>query len=143
MSSPTYQVVALTPSEAKESIAELRALLRDAVENGASVGFVVPLSETTAEDYWNGVIAELDEGSRLLWVARDVEGIRGTIQLGLCQKPNGRHRGEVQKLLVHSSARRRGIGSALMAMVEESARGLRRHLLYLDTEPGQPAELMY
>lgn len=143
MKDSSYHVARIGPQEANECISALVTLLQDAVENGASVGFMMPLPRATAEQYWEDVIADLTEGSRLLWVARDSGGICGTIQLGLCQKPNGTHRAEVQKLLVHSSARRRGIGSALMAVLEDAALGLRRHLLYLDTEPGQPAEQMY
>jgi ribosomal protein S18 acetylase RimI-like enzyme len=63
--------------------------------------------------------------------------------LGLCTKPNGVHRAEVQKLLVHTGARRRGIGRELMVAIEEQARLAQRTLLYLDTEPDKPAHELY
>ena len=50
---------------------------------------------------------------------------------------------KVQKLFVHTSARRRGFGRALMAAIEQEARNARRWLLYLDTESHKPAEAMY
>jgi acetyltransferase len=53
------------------------------------------------------------------------------------------HRAEVQKLLVHTCARQRGLGRRLMAAIEEEARCSGRSLLYLDTEPGKPAEALY
>ena len=39
----------------------------------------------------------------------------GSVQLGFALWPNARHRAEVQKLMVHSSARRQGLGRVLMA----------------------------
>ena len=61
----------------------------------------------------------------------------------LCQKANGLNRAEVQKLLVHSEARRRGLGQQLMQALEQAARQLKRGLLYLDTEAGSGAEAFY
>jgi ribosomal protein S18 acetylase RimI-like enzyme len=49
-------------------------------------------------------------------------GIVGTVQLDLAGQANGRHRAEVIKLMVLSSARRRGIGCALMEAAEAEAR---------------------
>jgi acetyltransferase len=63
--------------------------------------------------------------------------------LALCLKANGLNRAEVQKLLVHSEARRRGLGQQLMAALELSARQYKRGLLYLDTEAGSGAEAFY
>jgi acetyltransferase len=50
---------------------------------------------------------------------------------------------EVQKLLVHSDARRGGVASMLMREAERQAQLLSRGLLYLDTEAGSPAEQFY
>ena len=65
------------------------------------------------------------------------------VQLILEHKPNGRHRAEVQKLLVLREFRGRGIAKALMAALERKAAELGRSLLVLDTVPGQPAEKLY
>jgi acetyltransferase len=119
------------------------ALLQDAVNGGASVGFVTPLSDATAEAYWRGVIAEVAVGTRLLLVVRQHGRIAGSVQLALCTKPNGRHRAEVQKLLVHTTARRQGLGARLMSAVEAAAGQAGCSLLVLDTEPGRPADTMY
>ncbi|MNE06843.1 Acetyltransferase [compost metagenome] len=67
----------------------------------------------------------------------------GSVQLGLCLKPNGLNRAEVQKLLVHSAARRRGLGQQLMHALELAARQKQRGMLYLDTEAGSGAEAFY
>jgi acetyltransferase len=123
--------------------AGLVELLLDAVENGSSVGFVLPLPRDEAAEYWDGLAPSIDGGSRLLWVARDASGLLGTVQLELTLKKNGVNRAEVQKLLVHTSARRNGVARALMQTVEARARELRRGLLYLDTEAGSAAERFY
>ena len=54
--------------------AALSALLRDAVDSGASIGFLPPLAEAEADAYWRGVVAAVREGSCLLLVARGAEG---------------------------------------------------------------------
>jgi GNAT superfamily N-acetyltransferase len=122
----------------------LAGLLRNAVDGGASVGFLPPLSEDEAAAYWRGVVSAVQTGSRLLVVARDEDGgVVGSAQLDLALMPNGRHRAEVQKVMVHTKARRQGIGRALMQAVEEHARRLGRTTLVLDTRQGDPSERLY
>jgi acetyltransferase len=123
--------------------AGLIELLRDAVGHGASVGFLADLDDIEAGVYFDQVLAGLRDGALLLWVALDGERVLGSVQLGLCQKRNGLNRAEVQKLLVHSAARRRGIARALMQRLEGEAVELKRGLLYLDTEAGSEAEPFY
>ena len=89
------------------------ALLQDAVDHGASVGFLAPLDNGPAWDYWLGVMDRLESGL-ICWVALDGQTIVGTVQLDPCTKQNGRHRGEVCKLLTLSSYRRRGVAALLM-----------------------------
>ena len=117
--------------------------MQDSVAHGASIGFLPPLADDEAQHYWQGVIADLRHRSRMLLVARDEAGVIGTAQLDLPWKPNARHRAEVQKVLVHSRARRRGIGRALMLEIEAVARQAGRSLLVLDTRQGDPAEQLY
>lgn len=122
--------------------AALAELLVDSVDGGASVGFHAPLAADSALRYWRQVIASLGP-SLALWIAEDDGQVVGTVQLALCEKENGRHRGEVQKLFVHSTCRGRGIASRLMAELESFARDSRRTLLYLDTQSGSSAEAVY
>ena len=122
----------------------LVALLRDAVESGASIGFLPPLADAEARAYWTTVTAELREGSRVVLGARDGElGLVGSAQLDLATRANARHRAEVSKVMVHRRARRRGIGRALMLALEEHARQLGRTTLVLDTRQGDPSEALY
>ncbi|NWE12253.1 GNAT family N-acetyltransferase [Pseudomonas yamanorum] len=118
-------------------------LLLDAVKHGASVGFMADFDETQARSYLSGVQASIEDGSLLLWVVVRDEVVVASVQLALCLKANGLNRAEVQKLLVHSEARRRGLGQQLMAALELGARQYKRGLLYLDTEAGSGAEAFY
>lgn len=124
-------------------LAALADLLIDGVADGASVGFLAPLSTAAARQYWAGVAAELTAGQRILLIARLEGRIVGTVQVVLAGQPNAAHRAEVQKLLVHTSARRQGLGAALMAAAEQAALAAGRHLLVLDTRAGDTASRLY
>lgn len=120
----------------------LCGLLIDAVDGGASVGFLAPLSMQTAAAYWRTLDAALASGF-ILFVAEEDDAVVGAVQLVPIAKENGRHRAEVQKLFVLRSHRGRGIGTLLMAAAEDYARSKGRTLLVLDTHEGSPAEAMY
>ena len=120
----------------------LEDLLADAVDSGASVGFVRDLSPADTQEWAASTLAALGPGL-MLWVAEAAGRIVGSVQLAPCLKPNGRHRGEVMKLLVQRSARGRGVASALLARLEADARAAGLTLLVLDTEAGSPAEAIY
>jgi acetyltransferase len=121
----------------------LASLLLDAVHNGASVGFMADLTPEQAYAWCDGLREDVASGALLLWVVVQDEQVQASTQLALCQKANGLNRAEVQKLLVLNDARRRGLGLQLMQALEQSARQLKRGLLYLDTEAGSPAEAFY
>lgn len=118
-------------------------LLLDAVRHGASVGFLENIDAQQANSYLDEVKQRLSSGQLLLWVVSKDQEVLGSVQLGLCQKLNGLKRAEVQKLLVHSAARRRGLGQQLMQALEATARQKQRVTLYLDTEAGSQAEAFY
>jgi GNAT superfamily N-acetyltransferase len=122
--------------------AALLALLRDSVDAGASVGYLAPLPDADGHAFWRSVKAALADG-RVLLGAYVGDRLVGSVQLEPIATPNGRHRAEVQKLLVLREFRGRGIAKALMAAVERKAASLDRWLLVLDTVPGQPAEKLY
>lgn len=127
----------------EERTQELIELLQDAVTGGASVGFLPPLIEEEARQYWQGVLDRVKLGTRVLLIARRDGRIIGSVQLDLATQPNGLHRAEVQKLFVLQSARRLGIGRQLMHAIEQAARELGRTLLVLDTRQGDSAEQLY
>jgi acetyltransferase len=135
-------IVSFAPQQAAREIGQLADLLMDAVEAGASIGFMPPLSMEQALAYWRNVIAEMRTGQRLLLVSIEGGLIQGSVQIHLEPRPNGNHRAEVAKLFVHRRARRRGLAKALMLEVESTARTLGRTLLLMDTRKGGEAEKM-
>jgi GNAT superfamily N-acetyltransferase len=115
-------ITRLTESDARAHLDQFIALLTDTVDHGASVGFLRPLDATLARDYWHEVFAAVARGTRILLTARIGHDIVGSVQLDLAMRPNGRHRAEVQKLIVRSRYRRQGIASELMQAIEREAR---------------------
>ncbi len=125
-----------------EMRAQLTEILIDSVHAGASVGFLEPLSEADADAYWQRIERAVADGRCVLLVAAADDGVVGTVQLDIDTMPNQPHRATVSKLLVHTSARRRGIGEALMVALEDAARQADRWLLTLDTATAD-AERLY
>lgn len=139
----TAHITLFSAEQVQAHLPDFIEILQDAVDTGASVGFMPPMSVTEAEDFWRSIMVDLQAGSRVLLSAL-VEGkIAGTVQLGLAQRPNSLHRAEVQKLLVHNRYRQRGIGKQLMLALEDAAREHHRTLLVLDTIKGDTAEQLY
>jgi ribosomal protein S18 acetylase RimI-like enzyme len=137
------QIKVVDANEAQAKLDELVELLQDAVADGASVGFLPPLATEEALHYWQDVIEQLGQEQRLLLVALEDEQLAGVVQLELALKANARHRAEVQKLIVHTKFRRRGLGQKMLAAVDEVAQEAGRSLLVLDTRLGDAAEQLY
>jgi ribosomal protein S18 acetylase RimI-like enzyme len=117
----------------------LGALLVDVVAQGASVGFLNPLTPADAKSYWSSVV----QPHVTLLVAEQGGRLVGTAQLHAAQQANARHRAEVCKLMVHPAAQRRGIARALMEKLEQAARAGGRSLLVLDTRSGDVSSDLY
>jgi GNAT superfamily N-acetyltransferase len=131
------KVELLSGTETVRLQGELTALIIDAVEHGASIGFTLPLVRAEVERYWQDVAGEVAAGRKILIVAADERGrLLGSAQLSLESKANGRHRAEVQKVIVRHVARGHGVGAALMARLEQEARAGGRTVLVLDTSTG-------
>jgi ribosomal protein S18 acetylase RimI-like enzyme len=122
----------------------LADVLHAVVHTGAGVSFVVPFSIDEARAFWaDAVLPGVRARTRRVLVARVDGRIVGTVQIDLAVPPNQRHRAEVLKLLVHPTARRRGIARALMVAIERAAQAEGRTLLTLDTWTGSAAENLY
>ncbi len=134
----------VTGSEAGASVEALAAVLIDCVEGGASLSFMWPLSREKAVSFWQEVADEVARGCRALVVAEDEAGhLIGTVSLILDLPENQPHRADVAKMLVHRSARRRGVARQLMNEIERVARVEGRTVLVLDTLTGGAAEQLY
>ena len=121
----------------------LADMLIETVHGGSALGFLAPLGRDDALTYWRSLGAELDAGKRVLLLAVDGDEIVGSGQLGLTQWSNGRHRAELQKLLVHAARRGEGVGRLLVAALHQAARQRGRTLIMLDTRLGSTAEHFY
>jgi len=116
----------LDAKAAEAAIPALAEILRDSVANGASVGFMNWNMAADYERFWRDVAAGVASGQIILLAAR-----------------NQPHRAEIAKVLVHSRARRQGIGEALMQRAEAIAREKGRDLLVLDTDEHGAARRLY
>jgi len=121
----------------------LAAVLEDCVEGGASVSYMAPFSHEQAREAFAGFAADAEQGRRLILAAFDDGELVGTVQVVLAVPPNQPHRGDIAKLLVRRSARRRGIAERLMEEAERAARAEGKTLLVLDTVTGDAAERLY
>lgn len=135
---PAFTIIEVDPLET-DMHHQLTELLIRVVEDGASVGFLVPLSYDEAFAYWEDVLGP----GVTLWVAMQDGQMIGTVQLQCAMKANGRHRAEVAKLMVDPESRRGGIGRALMLHLEPKAKQEGRTLLVLDTREGDPSNKLY
>jgi acetyltransferase len=121
----------------------LYELLEDAVRQGASIGFLDDFDRAQGVAYLSELKGQLESAERLLWVVVRNEQVLASVQLAPCKKANGRHRAEVQKLLVHMDFQRHGLATQLMNGAELEARRKGLSLLFLDTEARSPAEAFY
>jgi GNAT superfamily N-acetyltransferase len=133
----------LTAAQLHASADDLADLLADIVDGGASLGFLAPFDHAEAADWWRGLAPAVADGRLALWAVRDAGRITGTVGVSFADKPNGRHRAEIIKLMVHSSARGQGLARTLLATAEQAAADAGVTLLILDTETGSPAESLY
>ena len=133
----------ITPETVNKAIFNLTALLQNAVANGASIGFLLPLSNEEAMGYWREVAEAIKGPNRVLLAAYAENELAGTVQLDLAGRANGSHRAEIIKLMVHTSFRQQGIAQMLMNAIEEEAKRAGRTTLVLDTREGDVSEKLY
>jgi ribosomal protein S18 acetylase RimI-like enzyme len=121
----------------------LATVLVDCVEGGASVGYMAPFSHEDARRAYEAYAEDVERGHRLLLAAFAEGELVGTVQVAFARNPNQPHRGDIARMLVHRSARRRGIAQLLMEHAESEARAAGKTLLVLDTVTGDDAERLY
>lgn len=146
-STPPFTIVDADPQTFDRTLPALVDMLQACVAGGASIGWPRAPSADTAADFWRGCIAAAAQGERCFWLALqdpdDPASVVGSTQLALAGMPNGRHRADVMKVMVHPRARRQGLAAALMAHAEQQALARGRWLLVLDTLMGSDAERLY
>jgi ribosomal protein S18 acetylase RimI-like enzyme len=136
-------IKALSPHELEAALPTFVELLQESVDEGASLGFLAPLAARDALEYWQSLQPDLESGSRVLLAACEQGRIVGSGQLALPAWSNGKHRASIEKLIVSAASRRRGIGKALVAALQDAARLRGRSLLLINARRADPAELLY
>ena len=137
------KISTLTPAAYGRAVDDLGLLLHHCVEAGAPVGFMWPFSIAEARRYFEELTPAVNAGKRIVMVA-ELEGrIVGAMQLDLDLPPSQSHRAGGRKLLVHASARHRGIGTALMYAMENEARKAGRTLVDFVALAGGGPERLY
>ena len=133
----------LAGSELREQLDALAGVLADCVAGGASVSYMASFSHEQARSAFEGFVAEAEQGRRLILAAFADGDLVGTVQVILALPPNQPHRAEIAKLLVHRSARGRGIAELLMERSEAEARAEGKTLLVLDAVTEGDAARLY
>ena len=133
----------LSATQAQQLLGELTDVLQGCVADGASVGFIDAEDDEVMVRFWQQRIASITSGDSELLVARQHGRIVATVILSRSAMPNGRHRAEISKLLVHPQVRRQGIARELMQRAERRARAQGKTLLVLDTRSGDVASDLY
>ncbi|MGH3134754.1 MAG: GNAT family N-acetyltransferase [Gaiellaceae bacterium] len=129
--------------EVREQLDGLAAVLVDCVEGGASVGYMAPFSQEEARLVYEAYAEDVEHGRRLLLAAFSEGTLVGTVQVVFAAHPNQPHRADIARMLVHRSARRRGIAQRLMEQAEREALAEGKSLLVLDAVTGDDAERLY
>ncbi|TKX21661.1 acetyltransferase-like protein 15 [Elsinoe australis] len=93
--------------------------------------------------YWKSHADQIRKGTRFLIFPLAGDQVAGYVTVGLPSTPTIGFRGEVEKLLVDPTHRRKGIAKTLMLALEKEAKSRGRDLLMLDAIRGFPAEHMY
>jgi len=137
------QIRTLSKAPDPRQLEDLCALLIDAVEGGASLGFLKPMEPERARAYWETAARAVQAGDKALLVAEIEGAILGTVQVVLEMPQNQPHRGEISKMIVHTQVRQLGLGMRLLVAAEERAHIAGKSLLVLDTQTGSAAEHLY
>jgi GNAT superfamily N-acetyltransferase len=127
----------------RAAIPDLAELILDAVAGGASINFLRDVTIAEAAAWWEARTELVASGVVTPLVALVDGRVVGSVLLVRSVKANSPHRAEIEKVIVHRDARRRGIARALMGAAEERARADGRWLLILDTVTGSAADTLY
>ncbi|KIK65613.1 hypothetical protein GYMLUDRAFT_39094 [Collybiopsis luxurians FD-317 M1] len=136
-------------SQFSAELPALSSLLLEVLKDNFVMYFVLPVTLDEIQHWWTDLLQEgLQDGNKVLFLAHEGQStdrkLIGCIYLDRCKQPNARHRADACKLMVSDSARRRGVGKALMEALEHHAKhGMGLKLLQLGTQTGSPAEKFY
>lgn len=137
------EIVELDAHGVASHAAQLAQLLLDAHAAGMALGLAPDLTPADASGAWRRTAALLEPGEQVQWAAFAGDALVGAVHLARASAGNGRHRAEIQRLVVATEARGRGVGRALLSVAVEHARSLGLRLLWLSTHSGSDADRIY
>lgn len=140
---PEAPVYLMSADEVRSSLSALGQLLKTCVEDGAGIGFILPMSQEKAEAFWAGKLPAIASGEAFLLAVRQGPEIAGVVMLVKASADNQPHRADVAKLMVHPEHRRKGLARKLMTAIDGLALAEKRWMLVLDTVTGDRAEKLY
>jgi ribosomal protein S18 acetylase RimI-like enzyme len=131
---------ALTAAQTTDHAEALGKLLCDAVNGGASVGFIPPLDRETAWAHWIEVSRRIAAGGVHLLVAEQGNEMVGAVQVIEAPLPDARHRAEITQWMVRALYRQRGYGRRLLTQAQVLAQSRGRNTLTMYTLAGDRSE---
>jgi acetyltransferase len=137
------RVVELDVAGVEEHLGALAQLLLDAHASNMALGLAPSLTRAGAEAAWREKASRLEPGERVQFAAFDGDALVGAVHLARSTAANGRHRAEIQRLVVRADTRGQGVGRVLMDAAVEHARSLGLSLLWLSTHAETDAERVY
>lgn len=140
---PVNGIEVLDAAAAASAEVRLSSILRACVAEGAGVGFLPPLAPDVARRFWLDTAINVAAGTSILMAGWVGGVLAGTVTLALNTSETRPHCAEVNKLLVDPTARRAGLGHALMVRLEAESLRAGRTMLFLDTRAGQGGEAFY
>ena len=138
----TYSTIHSEDELQTRDIDFLVELIHDAISRNNSVGFLHTTTKSELIEFWQNEIKELETANTFV-IARDGIRLVGLVILTRETRPNGRHRAELRKLIVHSDYQRNGIAYALERAATDLARDYGLKLLYLDSATDFLVERVY
>ena len=135
-------IAELSAADVESHLDALAELLLEAHESGMALGLAAPLTLDAARAAYMATAKRLSD-DRILLAAFDGDTLVGAVQLSRAEAGNGRHRAEVQRLVVRNDRRSQGVGRALMDAVAGEARKRDLKLLWLTTHADTDADRMY
>ncbi len=137
------RIVELDAAAVEAHLDELAQLLLDAHASNMALGLAPGLTRERAADAYRHTAERLAPGERILLGALEGSELVGAVHLARAAAENGRQRAEIQRLVVRSGSRGRGVGRMLMEAAIGEARRLGLRLLWLMTHDGSAADLIY
>lgn len=137
------RIVELDAPAVERHLHELAQLLLDAHAANMALGLAAPLTSEAAADAYRATAARLEAGNRVLFGALEDDVVVGAVHLARAEAGNGRHRAEIQRLVVRADSRGQGIGRALLDAAAAHAQQIGIRLLWLSTHTGTDADRVY